>query len=396
MTTPDWVTIENGHASVGARTLDDIVASVGTPCYIYSAEAVLNRVAELRAAFPENVHLKYAVKANPYEPLVELLGAHIDAFDIASVRELEVAGSTGRPMSFSGPSKQYAELERAVSAGVTVNIESPSEVVRLLRIAEARGQKPRAAIRVNPGFSLASSGMRMTGSASQFGLDEENVQKLLADWPADLEFVGFHYFGGSQCLEAEILSKYYAEVVQDAVRLCNERLPLKSLNIGLSLGIPYNDREEALPVQSVSESLNEAVAALHRQHRDCQVEMETGRYLVGEAGLFVTRVIDVKTSREETFVVCDGGMNHHLAASGNFGQVIPRNYPAFFTPTREDIKRLQVVGPLCTPLDQLARNAEHGCPEEGDLFCVSQSGAYGASASPQGFLSRGRVFEHMI
>lgn len=389
------LTYADGRLELDGRPLEEVLST--TPAYLYSRSALRERIALMREHIPADMQIKFAVKSNPFAPLVSWLSEHIDAFDIASITELEIARPGGLPMSYSGPSKQPAELRAAIEAGVVVNLESLSEWSRLLQIASEQKSSPEVAIRVNPDFSISTSGMVMTGVASQFGIEHKEADTLLRTWPSQVRWCGLHYFGGSQCLDAQALSDFYLSVAEDALRLADRAGGLPALNVGLGLGIPYNERDTPVSISAVADALHAMAERILASHPDCTLQLETGRYLVGEAGLFVTRVIDVKRSHGETFVVCDGGLNAHLAATGNLGQVIPRNYPACFSPQGSgDSVALQVVGPLCTPLDRLARNFEAAVPKEGDLFCILQSGAYGASASPQGFLSRQGVVEALI
>ena len=373
----------------------DVVAG-RTPCYVYSREAIIDRVNLVRSSLPGTAQIKFAVKANPHLGVIDTLAKHIDAFDVASCTELRKCGRYQKQISFSGPSKNIDELESALLAGATINLESVKEVEKLKRVSEPLGRLPSVAIRVNPQFSLSSTGLSMAGASSQFGIDSELVPSIMREIPDEWRWDGFHYFGGSQCLDASSLKRYYLAVVEDALKLSTSAKPLTKLNLGLSLGIPYTERDVGLPISALSETIHQCDEEIRHTYPQYQLQVESGRYLVGESGVFVTKVVDVKRSRGKNFVICDGGLNHFLAATGNLGQVIPRNYPLFTTPIRTEVVASQIVGPLCTPLDVLGRNLELPLPLEDDLVLVSQAGAYGASASPQEFLSRGSVTEIIL
>jgi diaminopimelate decarboxylase len=303
-------------------------------------------------------------------------------------------------VSFAGPGKQEAELRQAVAAGVLLNVESTCEVQRLARASEEVGVAARVAVRVNPDFELKGSGMKMGGGAKPFGVDVEEVPALLARVAdAGLGFEGFHLFAGSQNLRAESICEAQRLAYELALRLAEQaRAALRFLNLGGGFGIPYFPGEQPLELQPIGDNLHALVARARRDLPQAALVLELGRYLVGEAGVYVARIVDRKVSRGQVFLVTDGGLHHHLAASGNFGQVVRKNYPAAIgnRMAAREVERASVVGPLCTPLDLLADRMTLPVAEVGDLFVVFQSGAYGASASPQAFLGHPACGEVLV
>lgn len=387
--------VADGSLHIGASPVGLLAARAGdTPFFAYERAAINRRVEELRRALPSGLHLSYAVKANPMPAVVQHLSGQVDGFDVASAGELAVALDTPMPaerVSFAGPGKTPAELTRAVAAGVTVNLESETEAVRVADAGSRLGVKPRVAIRVNPDFQVRGSGMRLGGGPQQFGVDAEQVPALLRRLAAmELDLLGFHVFAGSQNLHAEILVQAQRKTAELVVRLAGAApQPVRYVNVGGGFGIPYFERDRALDLAAIGDSL---AAVLSGQLRpalpEARIVVELGRYLVGEAGVYVTRVIDRKQSRGRTFLVVDGGLHHQLAASGNFGQVIRKNYPIVIanrmeTPPTEIVS---VVGRLCTPLDLLAHEVPLPRAEIGDLVAIFQAGAYGMTASPTAFL----------
>jgi diaminopimelate decarboxylase len=389
---------------VGGVPLPELARRVGrTPFYAYDRRLVSERVELLRSHLPRRVHLHYAMKANPMPAVVAHLAGLVDGLDIASAGELKIALQAGaRPdsISFAGPGKSDADLEAAVAAGIVVNLESEGEMERLAAIASQRGVKARVNVRVNPDFELKSSGMKMGGGPKPFGVDAERVPAMLRRIGAlALDFQGFHIFSGAQNLRADSIAEAQRKSVELAVRLAQDApAPVRILNIGGGLGIPYFPGDERLDVSLVARNLAAILQGLDSRLPGAQVVLELGRFLVGEAGIYVCRVIDRKISRGHCFLVTDGGLHHHLAASGNFGQVIRKNYPVAVGNRVRGAKReiVSVVGPLCTPLDLLADNMEMASAEVGDLIVVFQSGAYGLSASPAGFLSHPPAAEILI
>jgi len=389
---------------VGGIPLPELARRVGrTPFYAYDRQLVSERVELLRSHLPRRVHVHYAMKANPMPAVVAHLAGLVDGLDIASAGELEIALQAGaRPdsISFAGPGKSDADLEAALAAGIVVNLESEGEMERLAALASQRGVKARVNVRVNPDFELKSSGMKMGGGPKPFGVDAERVPAMLRRIGAlALDFQGFHIFSGAQNLRADSIAEAQRKSVELAVRLAQDApAPVRILNIGGGLGIPYFPGDERLDVSLVARNLAGILQGLDSRLPGVQVVLELGRFLVGEAGLYVCRVIDRKISRGHCFLVTDGGLHHHLAASGNFGQVIRKNYPVAVGNRVRGSKReiVSVVGPLCTPLDLLADNMEMASAEVGDLIVVFQSGAYGLSASPAGFLSHPPAAEILV
>jgi diaminopimelate decarboxylase len=380
---------------VGGMPLTRLAERVGrTPFYAYDRRLIGACEAELRRHLPAAVRLHYAMKANPMPALVGFMAGIVDGIDVASGGELKVAldaGMTPREVSFAGPAKSAAELAQAIASGILVNVESAREVDLLAHEARRLGLPARVAVRVNPDFELKSSGMKMGGGPKQFGVDAEAVPALLeAIGRHGLAFEGFHIYSGSQNLRAESICDAQQKTVELAIRLAAAApSPVKVLNIGGGFGIPYFPGESPLDLAPIGTNLRDLVARCKDALPAAHLVVELGRYLVGAAGIYVCRVIDRKVSRGHVFLVTDGGLHHHLAASGNFGQVIRKNYPVEIGNRMCGTAResASVVGPLCTPLDLLADRMDLAVAAAGDLVVVFQSGAYGATASPQGFLS---------
>jgi diaminopimelate decarboxylase len=387
--------VEEDCLTIAGRPLPQIAAQAGsTPFYAYARCHIDERIALLRRTLPRSIHLHYAIKANPHPALVQHIARQVDGLDVASAREMQVALDAGMSpefISFAGPGKSVAELARAVAAGIVLNVESELELARLADIARGSGQRPRVAIRVNPDFELKTSGMKMSGGPKQFGIDAERVPEVLRSLRhLPLQFVGFHIFSGSQNLQAEAIIEAQQKATALAIELAQAApSPVRILNVGGGFGIPYFPGEKPLQLAPIAANLETISARVAQALPQAQLVIELGRYLVGEAGVYVCRVLDRKVSRGHVFLVTDGGLHHHLAASGNFGQVIRKNYPVIVGNKVRGAERevASVVGPLCTPLDLLADRANLARADVGDLIVVLQSGAYGASASPINFLS---------
>lgn len=389
---------------VGGMPLTRLAERVGrTPFYAYDRRLIDERVAALRAALPAEIHLHYAIKANPMPALVQHMAGLVDGFDLASAGEMKIALDTPmspEKISFAGPGKSEGELRQAAAAGVVVNLESELEMERLARAGAELGLRPKAAVRVNPDFELKSSGMKMGGGPKQFGVDAERVPAMLARMrELPLEFFGFHIFSGSQNLKAESIMEAQRNTFDLARRLAKDAPgPVRLLNLGGGFGIPYFPGEQRLDLAAVGEHLAGLVPDARRDFPEAEFVIELGRYFVGEAGVYVSRIIDRKESRGQVFLITDGGLHHHLSASGNFGQVIRKNYPVLVgnRMEAEASGTASVVGPLCTPLDILGDKMPLGHAQVGDLIVVLQSGAYGLSASPTAFLGHPAPAEVLV
>lgn len=394
----------DGELAIGGRKASELAAEAGrTPLFVYSREHLDRRIAELRAALPPRIGINYAVKANPHLAVIVHMAERVDGFDIASSGELGLCLTLGidpARISFAGPGKRDDELEAAIAVGVTLNCESEGEAARAFAIGERLGKRPRIAIRVNPSFELKGSGMKMGGGAKPFGVDAERVPDLARHVIArGAEWRGLHIFTGSQTLSAEAIIEAQGNVLDLAAKLADDiGRGLPKLNMGGGLGIPYFPGDEPVDLPKVGKALAERVANLPPVLGETELCLELGRYLVGEAGVYLTRIIDRKVSHGVTYLVTDGGLHHQLAASGNFGTVVRRNYPSAIA-TRygaEATEEVNIVGCLCTPLDRLADNAAMPRAEVGDLVAVFCAGAYGASASPSAFLGHGPAAEILV
>ncbi|WP_336986344.1 pyridoxal-dependent decarboxylase, exosortase A system-associated [Altererythrobacter aquiaggeris] len=401
---PDGYTAKNGELAISGIAAGELVRQAGdTPLFVYSADLISSRIRQLRAALPARIAINYAIKANPFDDVLKLMAGLVDGFDIASGGELDIALRAGLDpalISFAGPGKRDSELEKAIASGVTLNLESEHEARRALAIAERIGKRPKLAIRVNPHFELRGSGMKMGGGAKQFGIDQERVPALAREIiGAGAEWRGLHIFTGSQALDAGAIGETQANVLDLAAELsCAIGVPLPKLNMGGGFGIPYFSNDKPLDIAAVGAALAQHLANLPEPIENTELCVELGRYLVGEAGVYLTRIVDKKVSQGETFLITDGGLHHQLAASGNFGTVVRRNYPVAIASNFNgtELEEVNVVGCLCTPLDRLADKAELPAAQIGDLVAVFCAGAYGATASPFEFLGQGAARQMLV
>lgn len=376
--------------TIAGHDAEHWIAQAGdTPLFVYDFAVVARRIARFRAAMPPRLSLHYAIKANPHPAMLAAIAPLLDGLDVASGGELAKAKAV-KPaalVSFAGPGKRDDELEAAIGAGATLNVESEGEVGRAIAIGDRLGTAPRLAVRVNPDFDLKGSGMKMGGRPSPFGVDAARVPALVREIrAAGADWRGFHIYAGSQALSAEAIIETQAATVALARRLAEQagaRAP--HVNLGGGFGIPYFAGDMPVDVEAVGTALADCLAS--EGDPDTHYAIELGRWLVGECGVYLTRIVDRKESQGETFLVVDGGLHHQLAASGNFGTVVRRNYPiAIAGRMSGETETVSVVGSLCTPLDRLGEKVALPRADVGDVVAIFLAGAYGFTASPAMFL----------
>jgi len=390
--------VSQGQLCVGRLPISELVDTHGTPLYIYDRSVLEQQLSALENALSPRFDIYYSIKANPNQEILKFFVGRGCGLEIASGGELHQALQAGCPSEsilFAGPGKSDDELEYALASDIgEIHVESIDEAKRISQLSRRPAKTQRIALRINPSGEAQGGAMRMGGLPSPFGIDEEQLDEVVKYVANDsqLDLVGVHPFTGTQILDHNVLATQYRHAVALARRVAKQlKKPLETIDFGGGLGIPYFKHEAPLDLDAFG---GEAALIIEEIDNDpllsgARLLVEPGRFLVGEAGIYVSRVTGIKESREKTFLMIDGGMHHHLAASGNLGQTIKRNYPvALVNKLNEpDTTTVDVVGPLCTPLDVLARGVSLPQAEVGDLFAVFQSGAYGRSASPLGFLS---------
>jgi len=387
----------SGELVIGGVPVSEIANDFGTPTFVYDGSVLDASWDRLRRALPDRVEVFYSVKANPNRVILKHFLERGAGLEIASGGELSqalAAGASPERIVFAGPGKSETETREFLSiGGGEIHVESMNEAERLGRLAAELGVVVRAAVRVNPTAEALGGAMRMGGKAAPFGVDEESMEDVVDVLMSarHVSLAGVHIFAGTQILDADVLAVQYRKCLEIARKVARRiDAPLATVDFGGGLGIPYFDGEEALDIERFGRLVAELLDAIDDEHlRETRFLVEPGRYLAGEAGIYLCRIADVKESRGKRFIVLDGGMHHHLAASGNLGQVVKRNFPIAVVNRMEhaDVSPAEVVGPLCTPLDTLARKLPLPAAEVGDLVGVFQSGAYARAASPLGFLS---------
>ena len=402
----ELLTWSGGKAILQGIAIEDLAVEFGTPLYLYDRTVLTAQFERLRQALPREIEIYYSIKANPHPRIINIFVELGAGCEIASGGEYVLA-RRGRAHSeqvvFAGPGKGREELEFVISEGIgEIHLESFEEIEIIQQIAERTRKSITVSVRVNPS-SASGGGLLMGGQATAFGFEEEGLDRVLdvLSRCAGLKLKGIHVYTGTQILNAEILLRHWEHAVDIAKKLADiTRQPVSTIDLGGGLGIPYFAHEKELDLEVLGAGAEALVSKAHADPRlsGARFVVEPGRFLAGPAGLYVARVRSVKTSRGTTFVVLDGGMNHHLSASGNLGQVVRRDYPIVNLSRQGPVSEspLVVVGPLCTPIDTLGRKVFMPVPTAGDLIGILQSGAYGLTASPSKFLSHATPAEVMV
>ena len=395
----------SGILQVGGLPLTVLAQSYGTPLFVYDADGLRRAYRALRAAVAGFAAVDYSVKANPNPAVIRVFHEEGAGAEIASGAEFGAAVQAGVPpekILFAGPGKSAADLDWVIGGGIgEIHLENREELLRVAAAAERHGTTVRVALRINPGATAQGGAMRMGGKPSPFGFDEEELSEAVAavEGQPRLHLVGLHLFAGTQGLKADTLLGQWAYGLQLAAQLARTiGRPLETIDLGGGLGIPYFSGDATLDLDALRAGLPPLIETVQKNPMlaGARVVLEPGRYLAGPAGVYVARVLAVKVSRGQRFVITDGGMHHHLAASGNLGQIVKRDFPVVAVRQGEGATPCTVSGPLCTPLDVLARAALLPALAEGDLVAVLQSGAYGLTASPTGFLSHPTPAEVLV
>ena len=393
-----YFAIVAGELEIGGIAVSEIVAQYGTPLYVYDSSVLAKQWSLLRETLPAKFAISYSIKANPNPTVLKFFIAQGCGLEVASVGEFQKAIAAGcgpEQIIFAGPGKRELELELVLQQQIgEIHVESLREIDRIAKIARNLGRVAPIAVRVNPSSDAQGGAMRMGGKPSPFGIDEEILDQVLERILPDsnLEFRGIHLFVGTQILDYQVLLSQYSKGIEIAQQVGQKiQQPIQTLDFGGGLGIPYFPKDKNLEMDLLQQGLSQLMAQIAGEPllASTQFIVEPGRFLVGESGIYIAQINDIKVSRGKKFAITDGGLHHHLAATGNFGQVIKRNYPVALLNKldRQPRETLDVVGPLCTPLDVLARSITLPQGEVGDLVGVFQSGAYARSASPLEFLS---------
>lgn len=393
---PYFSTGDDGQLMIGGRAAGDLVEEAGgTPLFAYDNNIIGGQIARLKAAMPDGLALYYSVSANPWEELLTFLGRYVEGFRVVSrgeIERLKKAELAGIPMTFAGPGKRDDELEAGIAAGATISVESEGEARRAILAGERIGLRPRLAVRVNPPFAIEDGQVTMGACASPFGVDAERVPSLVQGLiEAGVDWRGLHMFVGAQCLDTKALIDTHKAIIASAGEIADAiGTPIPELNLGGGFDIPCFDGDQPIDVYGLAGALHETLINGPEYLATTRLSLELGRWLVGEAGVYLTRILDRTESCGKTFLTTDGGGHHLLRATGCLLERGRGNYPIavanrFGAEAEEEVT---VTGCLATPHDVFGDEVMLPRAEPGDLIAIFSAGAYGLTASPQGWESR--------
>jgi diaminopimelate decarboxylase len=401
---PYFQVAPDGELLIGERSVSELIGEAGgTPLFVYDNNIIGGQIARLRAAMPDGLALYYAVNANPNEELLNFLGRYVEGFRVVSRGELERlkrANLAGIPMTFAGPGKRDDELEAGITAGATISVESEGEAGRAILAGERVGIRPKLAVRVNPPIAIEDGRVTMGARPSPFGVDAERVPTLvLGLLEAGVDWRGLHIFAAAQCLDDTALIEAHRAIVQCAGEISESLdMPIPELNLGGGFDIPCFDGDQPLDIYRMAGALHETLCQGAKLLATTRISLELGRWLVGEAGVYLTQVLDRTESCGKTFLTTDGGGHHLLRATGCLLERGQGNYPIavanrFGMPAEEEVT---VTGCLATPYDVFGDDVMLPRAEPGDVIAIFSAGAYGLSASPQSWESRPSARELLV
>lgn len=388
------------------NTIFKLIDVYGTPLYVYDFARIRTQIDFLKSALPPKIIVFYSLKANPSIGLLSFIKNYVSGVEASSEGELYLARQAGVPAEkiiFVGPGKTEEELKYAIESNIlSIVVESFSELDKINYISKQMNKKARVAVRINPKFEIANARIKMGGSAKQFGIDEERLGEFVEEAGKcnNVILEGLHVYMGTQVLDAGVLVENFKNIFNLAKTMQNDcGVKVKLIDFGGGFGIPYFPGEKELDLKLLKEGLYEL---FHENstifdYENMDLLVESGRFLVAESGVFLTRVLYKKHSRGKTFIITDGGSNNHASASG-IGRFIRHNFPIEVVGKQSINERevVDIVGPLCTPTDVLAQGVELPVINEGDVIAVLKSGAYGLSASMKDFLSHPAPAEVLI
>jgi len=383
--------------------IKEIIKKYKTPMYLYDGEIIKNQYAKLKGCLPEQFEIFFSMKANPLLGICQLMRSLGSRIEVASEGELHTAFAAGFPAQdiiFTSPGKTVEELSYAIDKEIySINVESFEELEIIREIAREKSKRVNVSIRINPDYDALEAGIKMSGGATQFGVDYKQVVdgiNAMAKSP-DINIIGIHVYMGTQILIAENIVSIMDKIFEMALEIWEKTgINLKFLDLGGGFGIPYFVNDRQLDLEALKSGINSVWNKYGDKFRNVRIAVESGRFLMAESGRFLTKVLYCKKNKDRTFIVCDGGSNFH-ANSAFLGRHIRNNFPmTILGKENEPAFETNVVGPLCTPTDVIGQRVMLPEAEPGDILAVEKSGAYGLTNSPVLFLSHPQPAEILV
>lgn len=370
--------------------IDKIIKKYGTPIFIYDYNKIEEQCKKLQRIFSHKADIYYSMKANPTIGICQVINRFIKQVEISSLGELYCAFKAGfktKNILFSGPGKKIRDLEIAVRHKVKISIESVEEMRILNEICKHNQTEADVLVRINPDFNHLSRSIIMTGISSQFGIDTDDFQDIINIIDRKhINLLGISVYLGSQILDEDTIIKNSEDIINLALNLRDKyQYKLKEINLGGGFGISYFDKSE-LNVSKLEKGFKELLNKYNDSLKDINLIFESGRYIVADCGMYLTKILYKKVSKGKNYLICDGGLNHILGSS-YYNREIRDNYPINVFNKEGETDEYYIAGPLCTPKDIFGRKAMIVKPDIGDYICVNKVGAYGLTFSPIRFIS---------
>lgn len=375
--------------------LRSAVSTYGTPLYVYDLDVLKEKILWLKKSIIPESNLFFSMKANPLPYILKIVYDSGCGVEIASGGELDIAlkvGVKSQDIIFSGPGKTDLELEKAIKNGIgMINVESIQELRKIDSIAERLEKKVSIALRINPIICESTSKIRMSGIASQFGIEESDLTEGFFKEVKNMKNIilkGIHIYMGTSILEVTEICRNTEYAIRLGVNLAKKfKFRLGYLNVGGGFGVPYFKNEGILDLKKLTSEMKKLKEKYHADLRGVNIFFESGRFILAECGVFLTKVLYRKVSKGRKYLVCDGGANFH-SASAFLGRFVRNNFPMHVLGKKEINSNFYVTGPLCTPTDLIGQNVQLSQNvDEDDIIVIENSGAYGLTYSPYGFLS---------
>lgn len=378
---------------INKELFNRLVSKYGTPLFVYKSDEITGTIQSMQDTIGEDVRIYYSVKANLNPTLLRLIASAGCGFEVASAGELDVVLASGIHPSniiFAGPGKRKDELLFAAKADIDIfNVESLNEILLLENIGHQLNRIIKICLRLNLAMGDFEYRRQIHWfTVNQFGIEEESLLSILETLSKlkHIKCIGVHLHSASEILDAEVLGKYLKWLMEKSF-FYKEYMNLEIINLGGGWGQPQYADEKPLDIVAVKKVFSE----IFRQYPDLEnrktkLFIESGRFLIGGAGYYIARVVDVKTCRGKNFVVLDGGINHCLFKSNTF-RAVNRPVSVYTLKSNPNVRPYEIVGPLCTPIDKLASSVF--MPDDiqpDDIVYFSNCGAYTKASSSLNFL----------
>lgn len=394
--------LSNFHLQLNDGLLENIIQNHETPFFLYDSESIVRNISLLKRAFHGQADIFYSFKANPNISICALMLNNQVNAEVSSLPELLLAEKLGflpDNIIFVGPGKSRIELEKAVELGIfAIVIENIGELDILESICKRLHKTVRVALRINPSFHIKDAPLKMGGVPTQFGMSLDEVLSHRNCFQKEgISIVGIHVYNGTRILNANSIADNCRNIFELVSNLIKEiPIDLKMLDLGGGFGVPYFAGENELDINALHDQMSLELSRFKTRFPETRLIVESGRYLVGNAGLLFSKVLYLKESNGKKFAITNGGMNCHMAATG-IGSFLRRNFPiSLIRRSTDPHEHYTLTGPLCTPNDLIGQDVALPKLMADDIILVGMSGAYGPSASPGLFLSHGFPKEVMI